>query len=433
MGAEREMPRVWSVGELTEAIRRRLEGDFPVVDVEAEISGWKVHPSGHAYFTLKDAKAQISAVMFAADLRRAGDGFGDGSKVKVRAALTVYPPRGNYQLVVRRMRARGEGELMQRYLELKAKLEAEGLFRSGRKRPLPFLPRRIGLVTSEAGAVIHDMVTVLSRRFPNLEIRLFPALVQGAEAPPTLVRGLEYFNREKSWRADLVIIARGGGSFEDLFCFNDERLVRAVAASELPVVSAVGHETDFTLCDFAADIRCGTPSIAAETAVPVLAELRARLDGCAARLDASLRSRGDGARARLDRLRVALAAALRGKGDAAAARLGRVAAALSSALRMKSELSAQRLDHLGEALGDALRLVRERAETRLERAEMRLRLLSPYAVLERGYSITSDAAGNLVREASAVRAGDVLVTRLKDGEIRSRALKDEGGTGERKG
>ena len=395
------MPKVWSVSTLTEAIRRRLEGDFPVVDVEAEISGWKVYPSGHAYFTLKDALAQISAVMFAGDLNRANAAnFGNGAKVKVRGSIGVYAPRGNYQLVVRRMKLQGEGELMRRYLELKAKLEAEGLFDSARKRPLPFMPRRIGIVTSEAGAVIHDMATVLTRRFPDLEIRLFPALVQGADAPPTLMRALRYFNEEQSWRADLVILARGGGSFEDLFCFNDEALVRAVASSEIPVISAVGHETDFTLCDFAADFRAGTPSIAAEKAVPVEADLRAAVERCAAHL----------------------ATALQMRGETAAIRLERLAAALATALRVKGEFAAQRLDHAANALAAALAHELERAEARLEKAETRLGLLSPFAVLERGYSITLDAAGEIVRDASAVKAGDELVTKLNLGEVRSRVL-----------
>ena len=264
MAEESKYPH-FTVTSLTAAVKGALERGWSRIIVEGEISGWRPAASGHRYFTLKDAEAQISAVMFSSAFQRCAvrDELKDGAKVALYCSLTVYPPRGNYQLNVHSARLAGVGELMQRYLALKAKLEQEGLFDPAKKRPLPFLPRRIGLVTSEAGAVVHDMCTVLTRRFPALEIRLFPCLVQGADAPPRIVAGLEYFNSCPDWRADLVIVARGGGSFEDLFCFNDESLVRAVAASKIPVVSAVGHETDFTLCDFAADKRAGTPSIAA--------------------------------------------------------------------------------------------------------------------------------------------------------------------------
>jgi exodeoxyribonuclease VII large subunit len=352
--------------------------------VEAEISGWKLYPSGHAYFTLKDSGAQIQAVMFAGSLSRcrAKAGLKDGAKVVVYGNVSVYAPRGNYQLVALAAKLTGEGDLMQRYLELKERLGNEGLFDAARKRPLPFLPRRIAVVTSEAGAVIHDMCTVLLRRFPALEIRLYPCLVQGDEAAATVVRGIEYFNAAPedpcSWRADLLIVARGGGSFEDLFCFNDETLVRAVASSRIPVISAVGHETDFTLCDFAADVRAGTPSIAAETAVPVLSELIARLDALEGRQAASLRAKG--------------------------------------------EWFAQRLDHLSDSLEGALTLCRERLENRFSRAETRLSLLSPYSVLERGYSLTVDDAGSVVKDASSLSPGSRITTRFCRGEVVSEVV-----------
>ena len=273
----------FTVSSLTDRIKRSLEPQFAKIYVEAEISGWRRHSSGHCYFTLKDSGAQISAVMFASAYERcrAKASLADGAKVLVYANVSVYPPQGKYQLVVLAAKPVGDGDLMQRYLELKAKLEAEGLFDKSRKRPLPFMPRRIAIVTSESGAVIHDMCNVVSRRFPNVAIRLYPAQVQGAEAPAAIIAGIEYFNTASvlaGWVPDLLIVARGGGSFEDLFCFNDEALVRAVAASKIPVISAVGHETDFTLCDFAADVRAGTPSIAAEIAVPLLSEISSRLE-----------------------------------------------------------------------------------------------------------------------------------------------------------
>ena len=236
---------------------------------------------------------------------------------------------------------------------------------------LPPMPRQIGSVTSESGAVIHDMCTVLARRFPALEIRLYPCLVQGDGAAESVAAGLAYFNACADWRADVVVVARGGGSFEDLFCFNDEALVRAVAASEIPTISAVGHETDYTLCDFAADARAGTPSIAAEMAVPRLDELRARL--------------------------------------------AELAASLPRALRAKGEYCAQRIDHLSDGLAGALALFRERLERRLERTTVKLQAYSPYGVLERGYSLTTAADGAVVKDAAALKPGDVISTRFRTG------------------
>ena len=288
----------------------------------------------------------------------------------------------------------GVGDLMRKYVELKARLEKEGLFDSSRKRPLPFMPRRIGIVTSEAGAVIHDMCTVLLRRFPNLEIRLFPCQVQGAAAPATIVRGIEYFNGGSGeWNADILIVARGGGSFEDLFCFNDESLVRAVVASRVPVVSAVGHETDYTLCDFAADVRAGTPSIAAETSVPVMSDLESRVLSLASGMSAALRAKGEYFAQRLDHLSDGLAASL--------------TLALSGAER--------RLERVGPAIASAVAMRMQEAESSVARLADKLRLLSPYGVLERGYSLTTAADGSVVRDATALKPGDRIATRFASG------------------
>ena len=379
-----ELPKPYSVSSLTAELKATLEAKWTRIYVEAEISGWRLYPSGHAYFTLKDSGAQISAVMFASSLARCKvkDALKDGAKVLVYGNVSVYAPRGNYQLMVLAAKLVGEGDLMQKYLELKAKLEKEGLFDAARKRPLPYLPRRIGIVTSEAGAVIHDMCTVLTRRFPALEIRLFPCLVQGAEAPRTIIEGIRYFNSNtqtpnnpNTWVPDLLIVARGGGSFEDLFCFNDEALVREVAASRIPTISAVGHETDFTLCDFAADKRAGTPSIAAEIAVPLFSELTDKLITYRSSLITSLRSRG--------------------------------------------EFFAQRVDQLSDALASALRFYVQRTESRLENAKVKLKAYSPYGVLDRGYSLTTAADGSVVKDAKNLRAGDVLTTRFAKGAVES--------------
>ena len=401
---ENESPKPYTVSSLTSELKTALETRWSHIYLEAEISGWRLYPSGHAYFTLKDSGAQISAVMFKSSYEaclRKHPGIEtqlkDGAKVLVYGNVTVYAPRGNYQLVVLAAKLVGEGDLMQQYLELKAKLEAEGLFDPARKRLLPFMPRRIGLVTSEAGAVIHDMCTVLMRRFPALEIRLYPSLVQGGGAPASIIAGIRYFNSDEDWKADLLIVARGGGSFEDLFCFNDEALVREVAASKIPTISAVGHETDFTLCDFAADKRAGTPSIAAEIAVPCLADLKAQISDC----------------------RLRLVSALRGKGEFFAQRVDQLSDALGASLEIALANSERRLARVTPRLEPALKLYMQRAEARVQKAEAQLRAYSPYGVLERGYSLTTAGDGSVVKDASVLKNGDVLTTRFAKGTVSS--------------
>ena len=424
MNEKKEIPKPYSVSSLTAELKATLEAKWTRIYVEAEISGWRLYPSGHAYFTLKDSGAQISAVMFASSLARCKvkDALKDGAKVLVYGNVSVYAPRGNYQLMVLAAKLVGEGDLMQKYLELKAKLEKEGLFSAARKRKPPFLPRRIGIVTSEAGAVIHDMCTVLTRRFPALEIRLYPCLVQGEGAPATIIAGIRHFNSSGDrnvaapagetagvgaatflsphWKADLIIVARGGGSFEDLFCFNDEALVREVAASTIPTISAVGHETDFTLCDFAADVRAGTPSIAAEIAVPLLSDLRVQLETRNSQL----------------------ATALRAKGEFFAQRVDQLSDALASSLTIAQANAERRLARVMPRLAPALKLHMQRAESRLQKAEAQLKAYSPYGVLERGYSLTTAADGSVVRDAKGVKAGDRLTTRLAKGVVESEVV-----------
>ena len=397
MAAESSYPR-YTVTSLTADIRRALESGYRRIILDGEISGWRRYPSGHCYFTLKDDGAQISAVMFSSSYEscKARDGLKDGAKVSVFGNVTVYPPRGNYQITVLSAKLAGVGELMRRYLELKAKLAAEGLFDAARKRPLPFMPRRIGIVTSEAGAVIHDMCTVMARRFPNVHVRLFPSLVQGDAAAASVVAGIRYFNSGE-WTPDLLIVARGGGSFEDLFCFNDETLVREVAASKVPTVSAVGHETDYTLCDFAADVRAGTPSIAAEISVPVMADVVSRLSD----------------------LRGAMASALRSRGDFFAQRVDHLSASLASSLAIAVSNAQGRVERVPPRLSAALTLRLQRDSSRLEKAEAKLVAYSPYGVLERGYSLTTAADGSVVRDASTLRNGDVISTRFARGSVSS--------------
>lgn len=423
-GSSQEHPL--TVSRLTLEIKGLLEGRFSKIFIEGEISGLKRYPSGHVYFTLKDEGAQISAVMFKSYFDRCPvrDSLKDGAKVLLFATATVYPQRGNYQLSVFAAKLVGAGDLMQRYLELKDRLQNEGLFDSSRKRPLPFLPRRIGIVTSPAGAVIHDMCRVMTRRMPNVEIRLFPAKVQGADAPASLIAGVKYFINSSSadFKPDVIIVARGGGSFEDLFCFNDEGLVRAIAASPVPVISAVGHETDYTLCDFVADVRAGTPSIAAEIAVPEKKELLKRLTAALSSVTSSLRGKYENQSQRVDHLSDRLAYSLRERVDSCARKLQRSSSSLAlqlESMRSRCAVHIKTISACSGSLSASLNLAVERMRARLDRSAAKLSVLSPYSVLDRGYSLTTDSAGAIIKSADAVSAGDEIVTRFKTGEIRS--------------
>ena len=396
------MDKIFSVGALTRSIRRNLLSNNPKLAdawIEGEISGWKPYPSGHVYFTLKDSEAQINAVLFSFHADGCDDAFSsvaaggppavNGLKVQVSGELDLTMSQGRYSFKVFRMRLAGLGEKMAQFNALKAKLEAEGLNKLDHpelRRPFPFIPHRIGIVTSPAGAVIHDMCRVLLRRFPNLEIRLFPVKVQGTGASADIAAGVEYFNSlvgdKAIWQPDLLIVGRGGGSAEDLWAFNEEPAVYAVARAAVPVVSAVGHESDVTLCDYVADLRAGTPSIAAERVVPVKDELAARVADVASRL----------ARAPMRRV----------------------------------ESWTQQLDYLAHQLGIAPRSALSDAAHRLERSSARLTLLDPSGVLQRGYSITLGEDGRVVQSAAAVKADETLTTRLKDGVVKSKVLPKEG-------
>ena len=418
------MEKIFSVGQLTKSIRNNLlanNAKLKDVWIDGEISGWRPYPSGHIYFTLKDAEAQISAILFSfhqdgceAAFRQAmaqGGTAVNGLRVQVSGELSLSMSQGRYSFTVCRVRLAGMGEKMAQFNALKAQLEKEGLNKLDHpelRRPLPFLPHRIGIVTSPAGAVIHDMCDVLTRRFPNIEIRLFPAKVQGDGAVETIVRGLAYFNglveSAADWRPDVLIVGRGGGSTEDLWTFNEEVVVRAVAQSAVPVISAVGHESDVTLCDYVADLRAGTPSIAAERAVPVKAELVARVRDATHRLSRAPMRRVETWSQQLDGLSTRLAPALRD---------------LAARMEMRLQRSALRME-------PPLRSAWQSAAHRLERAQARLTLLDPSGVLQRGYSITLDEKGDVVQSAEAVAPGQTLTTRLKDGELRSRVLAKEG-------
>ena len=422
--AEEAEKKIYGVSELTDIIKGLLK-PFDKIFVEGEISGWKIYPSGHAYFTLKDEGAQLSCVMFSSALARckAAPRLKDGAKVCLYGRLDVYAPRGSYQMVVLAAKIAGEGDLMAKFNELKEKLQGEGLFDKARKRPLPFLPHRIAVVTSPAGAVIHDMCTVLTRRFPNLEIRLYPVKVQGPGAKEEIVEGIQFFNRPSAdWKPDVLIVGRGGGSIEDLWAFNEESVVRAVVASRVPVVSAVGHETDFTLCDFAADVRAGTPSIAAEIVVPEKEKLLRRIDEAAGRLARAPRQAGETFAQRIDHLELRMTTALRNGTTPVAVRLDRAAQRLAPALKEAVAAAERRLARSEPRLLPAMREALAKGLRRLSTAQAKLELLDPGSPLKRGYSLTFDAEGRIVRAAETIKAGDHLTTRLGAGEIVSVAL-----------
>lgn len=392
-------PHVLSVSQLTAAIAGLLEGSFPEVWVSGEISNFSRPQSGHCYFTLKDAEAQIRAVIWRSAAARVKFDLADGLEVVCRGGIDVYPPRGSYQLVVERVEPLGLGALELALRQLQARLAAEGLFDPARKRPLPRFPRRVAVVTSPTGAAIRDFLEVLRRRWGGVDVWVVPTRVQGEGAALEVAAAIARVN-SLAQPPDCLVVARGGGSLEDLWTFNEEPVVRAIAGSRVPVVSAVGHEIDVTLADLAADVRALTPSEAAELVAPDADELRQSLAHSRRRLVAALRGR------------VALA---RGRLEALSAR--------RSFRKPHERLQqwAQRLDELGARGTRALARRLETARGRADRLAGQLHSLSPLGVLARGYSLTTRADdGSLVRRAAELQPGDLLRTRFHQGIATSR-------------
>jgi exodeoxyribonuclease VII large subunit len=385
---------VWQVSALVAAIGQHLQARFGAVAVQGEITGFARAASGHCYFALKDDTGQLRCAMF----RRAASLLDfaprDGDLVEVRGRLSVFEGRGDLQLVVEGMRRAGQGGLFERFMQLKARLEAEGLFAPENKRPLAAVPRCVALVSSLQAAALKDVLTALQRRAPHVQVLVLPTPVQGAEAPPQLVAALEAASRLTKPAPDALLLVRGGGSLEDLWAFNDESVVRAVAGCAVPVVCGVGHETDFTLCDFAADLRAPTPTAAAELVSPATSELLAQV------MDAQTRERQA-----LQRLLERQAQRL----DAAQWRLRSPAAVL--------EQQTTRLDHLQHRLVSALRRSLERAGTRLDGLARQLELIAPQRVLERGYALLTGEGGRPITSAAQVQPGQALKARLADGEV----------------
>ncbi|MBQ7188108.1 MAG: exodeoxyribonuclease VII large subunit [Kiritimatiellae bacterium] len=441
--------QILSVSEITEQIGQKLRG-IGSVWVEGEISGATTTSAGHTYFALKDEKALLNAVLFAGSRRAGalatGTTLENGKRVQVYGEISVYAPGGKYNISVRQIRGCGIGELMVRFEELKRKLDAEGLFDREKKPPLPTLPHRIGVITSPTGAVIHDIIKVTLRRYSNVQIRLAPARVQGEGAAESVAKAIRYFNEHcgqgSEWEADLLIVARGGGSMEELWPFNEEVLVRAVAGSHIPIISSVGHQTDTTLCDYAATKRAATPSEAAELAVPRKQELEFRVEKLARSLHTIVEQRISTLSAQLNTIRASvffrhperITESRSQQIDSLEMRMRQAMEQYTHILhRRLTDLSARlsvlrsqwvnsertKLARLQDRLVQAPAHKIERLRERVANLENKVRLLNPLSILDRGYSVTQRADGKVVRSTHDVQPGDTLSTRLADGTLTS--------------
>jgi len=410
--------RTLTISDLNRQVRERLETTFPLTWVQGEISNLSRAPSGHLYFTLKDNQAQARCVVWRNKAQLLGWQPENGQQVDVRALVTLYEPRGDYQLNVETLRRTGQGALFQRFLELKAKLEAEGLFDPAGKRPLPAFVRRIGIITSPQAAALHDVLTTLRRRAPHVALSLYPTPVQGSDAAARIARALARAGQDKH---DVLLLCRGGGSLEDLWAFNEEVVARALRASPVPVVCGIGHETDFTIAEFAADCRAPTPTAAAEMASPERDVLRAGLDRLSQRLSAgALRRLMDGGQ-RLDRLAAHLIHPrqhLQQQNEA----LDRLHARLSSALTRRCAQQAHLLQHLGLRLGHAGKAALNPVARRLESLAASLRQLDPFAVLERGYAVVRSADGRIIRDAAELAPGQQIDLTLARGQRKATVM-----------
>jgi len=448
------MPRrtIWSVSDLTGRIRDLLAGEFTDVFVEGEVSNAHAAQSGHLYFTLKDNQAQIRCVCFRTQLARLKFRPEDGLHVTVRGSISVYEARGEYQFYVEHVEPVVLGALQLAFEQLKKRLDAEGLFDPERKKPLPVLPQCVGLITSPRGAAVRDIVHILQRRFPNLHIVLYPVRVQGEGSAGEIVQAIRYFDRKQL--ADVLILARGGGSLEDLWAFNEEPVARAIVACTIPIIAGIGHETDFTIADFAADIRASTPSAAAEMVVRTrqefdahLCDLREKiaqllryrvlqashklreldLHRAARRLEDALRRR----RQHTDELAAQLAGALRARLEALERRFDLALSRLAAVdFRARLRAAAVRLDRRTAELGiRTSRSLAAKAQL-LEKLVVQLEERSPLRLLERGYAICYDAAGNVVQAADQVALGDRIRVQLGRGrlgaEVKEKVTDEEG-------
>jgi exodeoxyribonuclease VII large subunit len=439
--------RIMTVSELTGKIRDLLAKNFTDISVQGEISNCREAQSGHIYFTLKDDRAQVRCVFFKQQQRGIKFRPEDGLQMTVRGSISVYETRGEYQIYVENLEPIGLGALQLAFQQLKKRLEAEGLFDPARKKPLPLLPSRIGIITSPRGAAVRDVVRILTRRFPNVHLTVYPVRVQGEGSAEEIVKALKLFNAKKI--VDVLILARGGGSMEDLWSFNEEIVARAIFASEIPVISGVGHETDFTIADFVADLRASTPSAAAELVVQTRAEfdkhiadlretlaslVRYRLLELSRRVHELSARRGfrrpldllRQQRQRADEMTSRLALGLRARLEQSRKRL--TAAHLrivSFDFRMKIAAFRLRLERRAAELGVRIERLLRNKRDRLEKLSLQLHERSPLRVLERGYAIATDAAGNLLRNAARVALGDTVAIQLHRGRLTTEVRKKD--------
>ena len=413
-------PRVWDVAGLLLAVSDALAARFAAVAVRGELSGFSRAGSGHCYFTLKDgsgASAGLRCAMFRRSTMMLGFNPQDGQQVEVRGRLAVYEARGELQMIVEAMQRVGAGNLYEEFLRLRARLQAEGLFDPARKRPLPAFVRRLAVVTSSSGAAIHDVLTCLTRRAPHVGVVLVPTPVQGAQAPEAIVRALAQANALRD--VDLVLLCRGGGSLEDLWSFNDERVVRAVRASRLPVVCGVGHETDVTLADLAADLRAATPTAAAELAAPERRALLQALEMREELLARRLRQRLDSAAQGLDTLAMRLQRSAQ-RLAAEQGRLSMLAQRQRASLGRALHIQAQALDHRAQRLTSAMHRMQTREADRLETRTHRLAALDPRSVLARGYAWIESEQGEAIVSARSLQVGQAVRAVWADGNAEAR-------------
>ena len=407
-------PRIWGVGVLCRAIADAIEARFNPIAVRGEISGFTRASSGHCYFTLKDPQGQLRCAMFKRSAQMLKFAPKDGQSVEVFGRLGVYEPRGELQLVVESMRTTGQGTWFEQFLKLKAQLETEGLFNADRKRPIPERPRAIGIVTSLGAAALHDVATALQRRVPHIPVVLSPALVQGADAPASLLQALQALSAKPE--IDVILLVRGGGSLEDLWAFNDEQLARAIVACPVPIISGVGHETDFTIADFCADLRAPTPTAAAELCAVSQADLVHQVMGLQELMQNLVHRQIDKSSQGL---------------DLAQSRIGRPSQAISQQVlrvtrleqsmlqRMASITQACQHDlinkkaHLQRALGQTL----QNSQQRVQRSQLRLGLLNPRLVLERGFAWLSDEKGVAISSVNQTKVGQSVQATLSDGLV----------------
>jgi len=419
VGDERrpQLGQVWSVADLVRAVQDTLTQRWPTVRVQGEISGLSRPASGHLYFSLKDADGQPALVRCAMFRRAAGlldMTPRDGARVDIRGRLTLYEPRGDLQLVVESMQPQGAGSLYEEFLRLRAKLEAQGLFDPAGRKPLPRFPQRVGVVTSLGAAALHDVLTTLRRRAPHVPVIVYPTLVQGAEAPDQVMKALAQAMQRRE--VDVILLVRGGGSLEDLWSFNDERVVRAVRGCTLPIIVGVGHETDITLADMAADLRAPTPTAAAELAVLPREDLIARLVQCQAQMQRAAERIIDRRAQTLDLMMARLgqpAGRLRAQGVRLQAWQDRLQRAYRSRLAQQPE----RLAQWAQRLARARRHWQERQTTRLEGLALRLDAAHPDRVLQRGFVRLETADGRTVGRVAQVETGQLVLARLADGTL----------------